>query len=79
MTRGIMVRNEHNGDDYFKSCPAYKNIFQKVGWLTFCKNIQGYNMKVTRDFAEIFDGTKSQIGYRELTLSKDSMVVTIGF
>jgi hypothetical protein len=42
-------------------------MFQKEGWLTFCKNIQGYNMNITRDFVESFDGTKSQIGYLELT------------
>jgi hypothetical protein len=32
-------------------------------------------MKVTRDFIEIFDGTKAQVGYLELTVTKDPIAI----
>jgi len=53
-------------------------MFQKEGCIKFCKNIQGHNMNITEAFVESFDGTKSQIGYPDLTISEESIEDTRG-
>ena len=42
-------------------------ILQKASWIPFLHKFSGYNMEVTRQFAESFNGQKTQIG--NLTLS----------
>lgn len=78
MTGGAVGRREPNGAKYFEAHPECKKLFQKVGWLTFCESLQGYNDKATKAFAESFDGTKAQVGNLALTVSEDSVAVATG-
>ena len=42
-------------------------ILQRASWIPFLHKFSGYNMQVTKQFAESFDGKKAQVG--NLTLS----------
>jgi len=55
MMNGVVVGWGSNGTEYFKAYPKRRNLFNEAGWISSCKNFQGYNDKVTRVFVERFD------------------------
>ena len=45
---------------------GYKTLYQ-ASWIPFLHEFSGYNMEVTKEFVETFDGNKAQID--NLTIS----------
>ena len=45
-------------------------ILQKASWIPFLHKFYGYNLEVTRQFAESFDEQKAQIGNLTLSISE---------
>jgi hypothetical protein len=77
MKQGIMtsaiIRRESDGTQYFEAHSRCKQLFHKVGWLSFSERIQGYNEKATRVFVENFDGKITRIGNLDHIVSEDSI------
>ena len=53
-------------------------ILQRASWIPFLHKFSGYNLEVTRQFAESFDGKKAQIGNLTLYLSEDFIAQVTG-
>ena len=53
-------------------------ILQKAYWVPFLHKFYGYNLEVTRQFAEYFDGQKTQIGNLTLYISEDFIAQVTG-
>ena len=49
---------------------GYK-ILHQASWIPFLHKFLGYNMEVTKQFAETFDGNKAQIGNLTISITKE--------
>jgi hypothetical protein len=54
-------------EDYFPT-------FERVGWLNFLCIFNGYNVQVTKSFAQTFNGEHTKIGDIELQLDEQIIV-----
>jgi hypothetical protein len=61
-----LVRIEMNGPQTLLSYDDATNRFAQVDWLEFIESFNGFNLEVAREFANIFYGTKDQIGDVEI-------------
>jgi hypothetical protein len=50
--------------------PLIKDVFQRVGCLNLCQNMQKGHLEVAREFALNFDGTKTKVVTLELEVSE---------
>jgi hypothetical protein len=72
-------KKSHKGGNVVKTEPSYmhlfyvepmaKEVFQRVGCLSFFQNMQRGNPEVTRQFALHFDGNKTKVGDLESEVS----------
>ena len=46
-------------------------ILHQASWIPFLHKFLGYNMEVTKQFAETFDGNKAQIGNLTLSITEE--------
>lgn len=54
-------------------------IIQRASWIPFLHKFLGFNLEVTRQLVESFDGKIAQIGNITLHLSKDLIAKATGF
>jgi len=59
---GLVVNHELISIEILNVCLKCMIRFQRVNWLSFLQNSQGYNNQVTIFFVESFGGTKARIG-----------------
>jgi hypothetical protein len=71
---GSVVRIEPFGMHLFDATPMVREFFQRVGFLSFCQNMQRGHPEVARQFALHFDGIKTKVGNLEFQVSEASMV-----
>jgi hypothetical protein len=67
---GSVVRTEPSDMHLFDVEPMIREVFQRVGCLSFCQNMQRGHPEVARQFALNFDGTKTKIGTLDLEVSE---------
>jgi hypothetical protein len=67
---GSVVRTEPSDMHLFDVEPLIREVFQRVGCLTFCQNMQRGHPEVAREFSLNFDGTKTKVGTLELEVSE---------
>ena len=70
-----MVVNSHKRETYayLEALPEYtvtKHIFQKVGWESFFKKFDGYDDKITLQFALHFHGRLAKVGELEFEVTE---------
>jgi hypothetical protein len=73
-----VVRNEPVDMHLFEADPMAREVFQRVGCLSFCQNMQRGHPEVTRQFPLHFDGLKTKVGDLEFEVSKTSTSEAIG-
>jgi hypothetical protein len=57
---GSVVRTEPSDMHLFDVEPLIREVFQRVGCLNFCQNMQRGHPEVAREFSLNFDGTKTK-------------------
>ena len=57
-----LVRTEPVDMHLFEAEPMAREVFQRVGYLTFCQNMQRGHPEVTRQFSLHFDVLKTKVG-----------------
>ena len=73
-----MVRTEPTYMHLFEAEPMAREVFQRVGCLTFFQNMQRGHPKVVRQFASHFDGLKTNVGDLEFEVFETSISIAIG-
>jgi hypothetical protein len=63
---GSVGRTEHSDMHLFYVEPMIREVFQRVGFLSFYQNMQRGHPEVARQFSLNFDGTKTKVGALEL-------------
>jgi hypothetical protein len=61
-----MVRIEPNGSQALLSHDDALNNLVEYGWDSFIRRFEGYNLAVAHDFAQLFEGSKANIGDMQL-------------
>jgi hypothetical protein len=56
-----VVRIEPVDMHLFETEPMARQVFQRVGCLSFCQNLQRGHLEVTRKFSLHFDGLKTKV------------------
>jgi hypothetical protein len=74
---GSVFNTEPSDMHLFDVEPMAREVFQRVGCLYFCQNMQRGHPKVERKFALHFDGIKTKVGNLEFEVSEASIVVAI--
>jgi len=59
----------------FEADPMAREVFRRVGCLTFCQNMPRGHPEVTRQFSLHFDGLNTKVGGLEFEVSKTSISV----
>jgi len=59
---GSVVKTEPFDMHIFDVHPMIREVFQRVGCLSFCQNMQRGHPEVAREFSLNFDGTKTKVG-----------------
>jgi hypothetical protein len=72
---GDIVRTEPYDMHILDSEPLIRESFQRVGCINFCQKMQRGNPEVAREFAIIFNGTKTKLGALEFEVSELSISV----
>jgi hypothetical protein len=75
---GKLVRTEPVDMHLFEIEPMAREVFQRVGCLSFCLNMQRGHPKVTRQFALHFDGLKTKVGDLEFEVTGASISAATG-
>jgi hypothetical protein len=70
---GKVVRTEPVDMHLFETEPMSREVFQRVGCLSFCQNMQRGHPEVTRKFALHFDGRKTKVGDLEFEVTEASI------
>ena len=65
-----MSRFELIGDKYLYAATECREIVSRYGWLEFLQKFFGFNMVVSKAFAESFDGVRAHVGDVEISLSE---------
>jgi hypothetical protein len=73
---GSVVRTEPSDMHLFDVEPMIREVFQRVGCLSFCQNMQRGHPEVARQFSLNFDGTKTKVGTLELEVSEATIAAT---
>jgi hypothetical protein len=73
---GSVVRTEPSDMHLFDVEPMVREVFQRVGCLSFCQNMQRGHPEVARQFALHFDGIKTKVGNLEFEVSEASIATT---
>jgi hypothetical protein len=73
---GSVVRTEPSDMHLFDVEPMVREVFQRVGCLSFCQNMQRGHPEVARQFALHFDGIKTKVGNLEFEVSEASIAAT---
>ena len=71
-------RFELIGDEYLHATPDFWEVISRFGWLEFLRNFSGFNMEVSKAFAESFDGVDAQVEDIELRLTEEFISQDIG-
>jgi len=71
-----MVRIEPVDMHLFEAKPMVREVFQRVGCLSFFQNIQRGHPEVARQFASHLDGLKTKVGDLEFEVFEASIVET---
>jgi hypothetical protein len=58
---GSVVRTEPSDMHLFDAEPMVREVFQRVGYLSFCQNMQRGHPEVARKFSLHFDGIKTKV------------------
>ena len=58
------------GEEYLYAAPECREIVSRYGWLEFLRKFSGFNMKVSKEFPESFDGVHAHVGDVEIKLSE---------
>jgi hypothetical protein len=77
-TGGTVVRNEPSDMHLFDAEPMVREVFQRVGCLSFCQNMQRGHLEVARKFSLHFDGFKTKVGYLEFEVYEASIAIATG-
>ena len=64
-------RFELIGDEYLYATPECREFMSRFGWLEFLLNFSGFNMAVSKAFAESFDGVNAHVGDIELRRTEE--------
>jgi hypothetical protein len=75
---GTIVRTETSYMHLFDVEPMVREVFQRVGCLSFCQNMQRGHPEVARQFALHFDGLKTKVGDLEFEVFEASIAVATG-
>jgi hypothetical protein len=75
---GKVVRTEPMDMHLFETEPMERKVFQRVGCLSFCHNMQRGYHEVTRQFSLHFDGRKTKVGDLEFEVIEASISVATG-
>jgi hypothetical protein len=75
---GTVVRTEPADMHLFEAEPMVREVFQRVGCLSFCQNMQRGHPEVARQFASHFDGLKTKVGDLEFEVSEASISAATG-
>ena len=70
---------ESNGSRDLLSNDDNVEDLMDFGWVRFIQLFEGFNLKISRDFPETFDGAKAKICYLQLEVTKNSTAESIGF
>jgi hypothetical protein len=73
---GIVVKTEPSYMHLFDEEPMVKEVFQRVGCLSFFQNMQRGHPEVARKFTLHFDGLKTKVGDLEFEVSETSIAKT---
>jgi hypothetical protein len=71
---GDIVRFEPQGLRLVNADPTIRASFEQVGCIRFCEKIQGYNMKVEKEFPLSFNGIGAKVGNIQFQVSEDTIV-----
>ena len=63
-------RFELIGDEYLYAAPECREVVSRFGWLEFLWKFSGFNMAVSKEFIESFDGFCAHVGDVEIKLSE---------
>jgi len=58
---GSVIRIEPQNSQLVNFDPTIRVSFEQVGCMIFCEKIQGYNVKLTKDFSLDFNGVQTEI------------------
>ena len=70
---GKVVRTKRMDMHLFDTEPMAREVFQRVGCLSFCQNMQRGHPKVTKQFASHFDGRRTKVGNFEFKVIEASI------
>jgi hypothetical protein len=73
---GSVVSTEPSEMHLFDAEPMVREVFRRVGCLSFFQNMQRGHPKVARKFALHFDGIKTKVGDLEFEVSEASIAVS---
>jgi hypothetical protein len=73
---GTVVRTESSDMHLFEEEPMAREVFQRVGCLSFYQNMQRGHLEVVRQFSSHFDGLKTKVGDLEFEVSEASIATT---
>ena len=72
-TMAPMVLIEPNGSQALLSHDDAINDLQAHSWEIFIRQFKGYNLAVTKEFSQTFDGFRAKVGDVKLEVTKDSI------
>jgi hypothetical protein len=75
---GTVVRTEPSDMHLFDAEPMVREVFQRVGCLSFFQNMQRGHPEVARQFSLHFDGLKTKVGDLEFEVSEASIAAATG-
>jgi hypothetical protein len=70
-----VVRTKPSYMHIFDAKPIVREVFQRVGYLSFFQNMQRGHLEVASKFSLHFDGLKTKVGDLEFEVSESSIVV----
>ena len=70
---GAVNRNEPNNVDSIRKHPAVMQIFEQAGWLQFLEKFQGFDLDLTMEFAQSFDGSQATMRRLDILMSEESL------
>ena len=73
-----MSRFKLIGDEYLHASPECREVMSRFGWLEFLRKFSGFNMEVSKAFAESFDGVDARVGDIGLRLTEEFISQDIG-
>ena len=74
----LVSRFELIGDEYLHAAPECRQVMSRFGWLEFLRKFFGFNMAVSKAFAESFDGVNAHVGDIELRVTEEFISQAIG-